>query len=315
MPRAAARGGHASSVMPQDSASPSKAGSAAAIRLVRSGHAGRRLPRGPDGSASCPRMRAHQFAQTVKLPERGARESVHEKPKQQRGRGIPPPARVRPRGLRDSTGHPGGAPSGPPAPPSAGTGPAGVSAAWLDAGRMIGIVTVGSSTCAPLAEEAAVDGQTITVSSSWPDGRPALTISCPARLRSSCLRRWTARRMSRSSSPERRKAPLSWTAPTVCSQRPTDYAPSAGWNSETEFVVLTWGSSSCAPTVRSVTVSDEHALTLTFAEFEADQVCTMDMAPRLAVAGVPDGFGDEDDVSLTLAGGGVSGTTPILGDR
>lgn len=219
-------------------------------------------------------------------------------------------------GCATPTGHPGGTPSGPAAPPSAGTGPAGVSAAWLDAGRMIGIVTVGSSTCAPLAEEAAVDGQTITVSLVDPDARACthdLVPRATAIVVPEAVDRTEDVTIVLTGAAEG-SAELDG-ADGLTASGQTDYAPSAGWNSETEFVVLTWGSSSCAPTVQSVTVSDEHALTLTFAEFEADQVCTMDMAPRLAVAGVPDGFGDEDDVSLTLAGGGVSGTTPILGDR
>src|SRR5690606_9896809 len=94
----------------------------------------------------------------------------------------------------------------------------------------------------------------------------------------------------------------------------TDFAPSAGWFDETGFVVLTWGSSSCAPSLASVEATGEHALTLTFADLPEDQACTMDMAPRVAVAAVPEGFGHDDDVTLTLDGAGISGTTTILGD-
>lgn len=219
-------------------------------------------------------------------------------------------------GCATATGQPGGTSSGAPAPPSDDTGTADVSAAWLDAGRMIGIVTVGSSTCAPLAQEAAVDGQMITVSLVDPDAK-ACTHDLVPRATAIVVPESVDRAEDVTivvTGAAEGSAELDG-ADGLTAGGQTDYAPSAGWNSESEFVVLTWGSSSCAPTVQSVTASGEHALALTFAEFDADQVCTMDMAPRLVVAGVPDGFGGEDDVSLTLAGGGVSGTTPILGDR
>lgn len=181
---------------------------------------------------------------------------------------------------------------------------------------MIGIVTVGSSTCTPLAEESAAEGQTITVSLVDPDAK-ACTHDLVPRATAIVVPEAVDRAEDVTivvTGAAEGSAELDGDDGLTAGGQ-TDYAPSAGWNSESEFVVLTWGSSSCAPTVQSVAASGEHALTLTFAEFDVDQVCTVDMAPRLVVAGVPDGFGDEDDVSLTLTGGGVSGTTPILGDR
>lgn len=82
----------------------------------------------------------------------------------------------------------------------------------------------------------------------------------------------------------------------------TDYLPSAGWtDTDGQFVLLTWGSSSCAPVISEVAASGPAEVTVTFETPAADQVCAMDMAPRAAVAFV-DGLEEESDVSLVLTG-------------
>jgi hypothetical protein len=210
----------------------------------------------------------------------------------------------------------GAAPSGTAVPPPVDTGTMEASAAWLDDGRMIGVVTHGSSTCVPIAEEVEGSGQTITVALVDPDAK-----ACSADLAPRATAIVVPKSVDRT-----KDVTIVITGAVEDSVEldgrhdltgtgQTDYLPSAGWSTESEFVVLTWGSSGCAPSVESVTAKDEHAIALAFAEFPADQVCTADMAPRLVVAAVPNGFGDEDDVTLTLTGGGVTGTTPILGDR
>jgi hypothetical protein len=82
----------------------------------------------------------------------------------------------------------------------------------------------------------------------------------------------------------------------------TDYLPSAGWTeADGRFVLLTWGSSSCAPVIADVAASGPAEVTVTFETPPADQVCTMDMAPRATVAFV-EGLEEDSDVSLVLAG-------------
>ena len=82
----------------------------------------------------------------------------------------------------------------------------------------------------------------------------------------------------------------------------TDYLPSAGWtDADGQFVLLTWGSSSCAPVISEVAATGPAEVTVTFETHPADQVCTMDMAPRATIA-VVDGLQEDSDVSAILAG-------------
>lgn len=207
--------------------------------------------------------------------------------------------------------------SGTTPPPPAATADGAPSAAWLDDGRMIGLVTYGSSTCVPSAEDVRADGQTVTVVLVDPEAKACTRDLVP---------RATAIGVPESVDTSKDvtivvtgavegSAELDGAEGLVAPGTMTDYAPSAGWSSESSFVVLTWGSSGCQPAIDGIAATGEHALELTFVDFPADQVCTADMAPRVVVAEVPDRFGDEDDVTLTLAGAGITGTTTILGDR
>jgi hypothetical protein len=83
----------------------------------------------------------------------------------------------------------------------------------------------------------------------------------------------------------------------------TDYLPSAGWTDvDGQFVMLTWGSSSCPPVLENTEVTSDTEITVTFATPPTDQVCTMDMAPRGTVASVLEGPDDESDVFAILTG-------------
>ncbi len=214
----------------------------------------------------------------------------------------------------------GGTPSGAPTEPvPTDSAPASeVHAAWLDAGRLIGVVTLGSSTCVPTADDVKAEGQTVTVTLVDPEGKPctrdyvprATLVEPPSAVDAASDITIVVTGAASGTAVLDGEDDLPGTF-----GEPTDYEPSAGWYDEQGFVVLTWGSSTCAPAVQGVEASGEHELTLTFADFPADQVCTADMAPRLAVASVPGGFDDEDDVTLILAGAEITGTTRILGDR
>ena len=83
----------------------------------------------------------------------------------------------------------------------------------------------------------------------------------------------------------------------------TDYLPSAGWTDvDGQFVVLTWGSSSCAPVIENTEATSATEITVTFATPPADQVCTMDMAPRAVVTSVLEAE-DDADMFAILTGG------------
>ncbi|QYF97094.1 hypothetical protein [Microbacterium sp. PAMC21962] len=79
--------------------------------------------------------------------------------------------------------------------------------------------------------------------------------------------------------------------------------PSAGWTQdEGQFVFLTYGSSSCVPVVEDIAATGAAEVTITFAEPEPNQVCTMDFAPRAAVGWV-EGLESTTEAELVLTGG------------
>lgn len=195
--------------------------------------------------------------------------------------------------------------------------PAGdVSAAWLDAGRAIAVVTSGSSSCVPT-----VGGEPLIA-----DG--ALTVDLVEPTQQPCTRDMAPRatlvtlpvgtdpgaaltvKVTGAAEGETTLAALA-DVPTP----PDDFAPSAGWVSASLVAIVTYGSSSCVPTVESVS-SDGGEVAVRFATPPADQVCTMDYAPRVTLADVGAEAGD-GPVSLVLSGGNVQAPDPIpvLGGR
>lgn len=222
-----------------------------------------------------------------------------------------------------------GCASGSPAPDASenGTSPTGpaetvpaqqAEAVWLDGGRLIGVVTWGSSSCVPQTGEVAASGQKITVSLSDPaadsDGeqRPCTADLAP---------RATAFGVPEGVDPRQDvEIELSYAGETTSLEldgedeltgapgSSTDYAPSAAWfGDDTGIVLLTWGSSTCTPQVDAVEESDT-AITVSFTPNEG--VCTMDMVPRLTMLSVT---GHDDDRVLTLVGDNLDGTVRILG--
>lgn len=195
----------------------------------------------------------------------------------------------------------------PSSSPSTGNGAeAEIDAAWLDDGRIIGLVTMGSSTCVPAADEAALQADgSLAVTLVEPDAETACTRDMVPRV--------TLVEVPEGVDPAEDLA-ISVTGDGFSGSAEldgvdgltgggmTDYLPSAGWTETTgQFVLLTWGSSSCVPVIADVTASGPAEVTVTFQTPPADQVCTMDMAPRATIA-VVDGLEEDSDVSLVLAG-------------
>ncbi len=61
----------------------------------------------------------------------------------------------------------------------------------------------------------------------------------------------------------------------------TDYEPSAGWaTAPGQFVILTWGSSTCIPVIEDVAATGPAEVTVTYQTPPDNQACTMDMVPR-----------------------------------
>ena len=181
-----------------------------------------------------------------------------------------------------------------------------IQAAWLDDGRLIGLVTEGSSTCVPAAEDATLEA----------DGSLSVTFVEPA-AEEPCTRDLVPR-VTLVEVPEGVDSSLNLAitvsgdgitgsaelsgAEALAGEGMTEYLPSAGWTTAPgRFVLLTWGSSSCVPVIAAVETSAPAEVTVTFQTPPADQVCTMDMGPRATVA-VVEGLEPASDVSLVLTG-------------
>ncbi len=183
-----------------------------------------------------------------------------------------------------------------------------VSAAWLDDGRMIGLVTQGSSTCVPVAEDAELKGSTLTVALAAAEGDQACTRDLVPRV--------TMVSVPEGVDPSKEleiivtgdgvqgDADLDGVPGLAGPGGETDYLPSAGWTGEDgQFVILSWGSSGCAPAIENTEATSANEVTVTFVTPPDNQVCTMDMAPRGLVASVT-GIEDEDaEVFAILEGG------------
>ncbi len=228
--------------------------------------------------------------------------------------------------LAGCTVGPGGAAPHSTSDPSSGPGSAGsaddqddMDGALLDDGRMFAVVSWGSSTCLPQVDEVSAEGQRVSVTLVEPEGDGATEQACTADL---------APRASLGALPDgvdpTKDVTLVVTygdlideidvdgdpAATATPGSSTEYQPSAAWFDDGGLVLLTWGSSSCAPVVESVEAEGTTG-TATFVTDE-DQVCTMDMAPRATVIQFAEDEVDDDaPFELTLVGGGLDGTVEV----
>lgn len=210
-------------------------------------------------------------------------------------------------------------PTSSPAPSAdSGDDSADIEGVLLDDGRMFAVITWGSSGCVPQVDEVSADGQTVSVSLVDLDDENGDEKVCTADY---------APRASIGALPEgvdpTAEITLDVTYGDVVDDvdldgnpgftgQPggsTEYQPSAGWFDDGSLVLLTWGSSSCAPVVESVEGSG-NAGTVTFVT-DDEQVCTMDMAPRATIVAFPNDDVDDDDFTLTLTGGGLDGTLKV----
>jgi hypothetical protein len=181
-----------------------------------------------------------------------------------------------------------------------------VGAAWLDGGRAIGIVTQGSSTCIPTAEETTYADGVLNVTLVEVEGDTACTADLVPRV--SLVE--VPGDVDPTQDLEITVTGDGWTGDTdlggvegLATGGETDYLPSAGWTDvDGQFVILTWGSSTCVPMVENTEATSATEITVTFATPPADQVCTMDMAPRGTVTSVLEVEDEDADVFAILTG-------------
>jgi hypothetical protein len=200
----------------------------------------------------------------------------------------------------------GGSPSDEPSASSSVIPDPDLGAAWLDNGRMIGLVTLGSSTCVPGAETPTVNSDgVLEVTLTAPDAGEACT--------SDLVPRVTLVDAPTDVDPSQ-DLQIQVTGDNYYGEveldgvdgltpgGETDNQPSAGWATAAgQFVILTWGSSTCVPVMEDIKATGPAEVTVTYQTPPDDQVCTMDMAPRAQVAAVND-LEDDSDVVLILSG-------------
>jgi hypothetical protein len=193
-----------------------------------------------------------------------------------------------------------------------------LGAAWLDSGRMVGLVTLGSSTCVPgIADEA-----------QYTDGILYVELAAPAEDKpctSDLVPRVTLVDVPKGVDPEE-NLQIEVTGDEyfglvelegVAGLDPageTDYEPSAGWaTTKGQFVILTWGSSTCIPEIEDVAATGPAEVTVTYVTLPTDQVCTMDMVGRGAVTAVNDLEEGSGVVAILTKGGFLGLKVPIYG--
>lgn len=217
-----------------------------------------------------------------------------------------------------------GCATGPSAPPMPGSSPdatastpsAEVGAAWVDGGRSIAVVTNGSSSCPPVVTgQPNLAGTTLAVELSpsaqqecTRDMAPRATlVALPAGVDPGQDLAVTVTGVAQG---EARLAGLA-AAPAATGE----FSPSAGWVNDSLVAIVTYGSSTCVPSVEAVTTAGSD-VAVQFATPPADQICTMDIAPRVTLADIGREAGS-GAVSLVLSGGGVDAGAPIpvLGAR
>lgn len=179
------------------------------------------------------------------------------------------------------------------------------AAAWLDGGRAVGIVTFGSSSCQPVVGEPSASGQSVSVALTDPEGTPctrdlvprASYVPLPAGVDPTAdveieITGEYAATVSLAGAPG-----LSAEAPV---DGVGDMEPSAGRFGDAGIVLLTYGSSSCPPVFEAVALDGADRVRAVEAAGPADQVCTMDYAPRLSVLQLQQGVGDAMADELVL---------------
>ena len=193
-----------------------------------------------------------------------------------------------------------------------------LGAAWLDSGRMVGLVTLGSSTCVPrVADEAQYTDDVLHVELAAPEADKPCT--------SDLVPRVTLVDVPKDVDPED-NLQIEVTGddyfgqielegvPGLDPSGETDFEPSAGWaTAEGQFVILTWGSSTCVPVIADVAATGPAEVTVTYEAAPTDQVCTMDMVARGAVTAVNDLEDDSDVIAILTKGGFLGLKVPIYG--
>ena len=97
-----------------------------------------------------------------------------------------------------------------------------------------------------------------------------------------------------------------------------EFTPGAAWSDDTRdsFVVVVYGSSTCAPIPTALSASDDQTLALAFVYAQnPDAPCTADMAENTYLLATPDGVDADGEITLEMTfqqGDDTSDTTVTI---
>lgn len=186
-----------------------------------------------------------------------------------------------------------------------------IEAVWLDSGRGLAVVTWGSSSCAPEVADVSGGEQRIDITLAGSAEKACTDDLAPRALYLDVpdgvdVSKDVELRVAHGARTDHLDLDALAEAPPARDGQPQ---ASAGWFEDDGIVLLTWGSSSCAPVVEAVE-PDPDGARATFQD--ADGVCTMDFAPRATPIILPDEVErDRRPFTLTLTGGGLDGKVGV----
>jgi hypothetical protein len=189
-----------------------------------------------------------------------------------------------------------------------------VTAVWLDDGRIVGLVTQGSSTCVPIATDVSYENGLLSVGLDDAEPDAACTRDLISRVSPVGLPEAVDPTRSLEIAATYLDAEGGASLGALASPGAgggEQGAPSAAWISDGEIALLTWGSSSrdCYPVASSVTV-DAGVISVAMAEPASDLVCTADFGPQGTVLMV-DAASDAGQYDLVLSGQIFDGSVRI----
>src|SRR5690606_931109 len=151
----------------------------------------------------------------------------------------------------------------------------------------------GSSTCVPIVESAEADGDTITIVLTDPEAGTPCTRDLQPRISGVGLPDGAdaTKPLTLDVTYNDTTASIDLEASSTLATDPLEMAPSAGYAGPNTIGLVTYGSSTCVPAVESAEPGDDASnLVVTFATPDANQPCTMDMAPRITTVHADSGI-------------------------
>ena len=185
-----------------------------------------------------------------------------------------------------------------------------VTAGWVSSGTMIGIVTIGSSTCVPVVDAVLAEGDTLSVTLKDPDASTPCTRDLQPRITGVGIPEGidVTKPVTLGVAYNDNTTTIDLEAAPAPAADPMEMAPAAGYVGPNTIGLVTYGSSTCVPSVESAEPGDDASnLVVTFATPDANQPCTSDLAPRVTTI-----HADAGVKTLTVVDAGTETSVNVL---